>query len=189
MSAAHAYYPTYPSASFPINMPQKPGYYPTHPHHGYGRVSVSPPEAPPSATTSGVASYEPSASSSSYAGSASDYESSASTTGVDLLEYMGDRLHGAFDTTPLDRSLAKQAQTSGELNAKHRELFELQALAQQRLAGARRNFADGMRSAKEVQKDLQWTQKRVDSLNDRAARKYPEQYRSAQQKYPSPVDY
>lgn len=93
-------------------MPQKPGYYhPAPPHHGYGRVSVSPPEAPESVTTSGVASYEPSATSSSYAGSASDYDSSASTTGVDLMEYMGDRLHGAFDPMPLDRSLAKQAQT------------------------------------------------------------------------------
>jgi hypothetical protein len=92
-------------------MPQKPGYYAQPPHHGYGRVSVSPPEAPDSVTTSGVASYEPSATSSSYAGSASDYDSSASTTGVDLMEYMGDRLQGQFNPMPLDRSLAKQAQT------------------------------------------------------------------------------
>jgi hypothetical protein len=56
------------------------------------------------------------------------------------------------DTTP----------RSGELNAKHRELLELQALAQRRLAGARMNFADGMKAAKEVQRDLQWTQKRVE---------------------------
>lgn len=114
MSTTHAYYPSYPSASLPINMPQKSGYYPqyhTPSHHLYGRVSVSPPEAPESVTTSGVASYEPSATSSSYAGSASDYDSSASTTGVDLMEYMGDRLQGAFDQMPLDRSLAKQAQT------------------------------------------------------------------------------
>lgn len=112
MSTTHAYYPTYPTASLPINMPQKPGYYhPVPPHHGYGRVSVSPPEAPESVTTSGVASYEPSATSSSYAGSASDYDSSASTTGVDLMDYMGERMNGAFDPMPLDRSLAKQAQT------------------------------------------------------------------------------
>ncbi|KAF2477964.1 uncharacterized protein BDR25DRAFT_5963 [Lindgomyces ingoldianus] len=186
MSTTHSYYP---AASLPINMPQKPGYYQPHPHHGYGRVSVSPPEAPESVTTSGVPSYEPSATSSSYAGSASDYDSSASTAGVDLIDYMGDRLHGAFNPMPLDRSLAKQAQTSGELNAKHRELLELQALAQRRLAGARANFANGMRTAKEVQKDLQWTQKRVDALNDRAARKYPKEYKSAQSRYPAPVDY
>ena len=50
---------------------------------------------------------------------------------------------------------------SGELNAKNRELMELQALAQRRLKGARANVADGMKAAKEVRKDLEWTQKRV----------------------------
>lgn len=50
---------------------------------------------------------------------------------------------------------------SGELNAKHRELLELQALAQRRLKGTRANFADGMKAAKEVKRDLEWTQKRV----------------------------
>ncbi|OCK79398.1 hypothetical protein K432DRAFT_405628 [Lepidopterella palustris CBS 459.81] len=186
MSTTHAYYP---AASLPINMPKQPGYYPATHHQAYSRVSVSPPEAPESVTTSGVTSYEPSATSSSYAGSASEYESSGATSGVDLIEYMGDRLHGTFDPMPLDRSLAKQAQTSGELNAKHRELLELQALAQRRLAGARANFADGMKSAKEVQRDLQWTQKRVTALNERAARKYPGEYKAASQRYPAPVDY
>ena len=111
MSTTHAYYPSYPSGPMPIAMPQKGAYYYPHPQHSYGRVSGSPPEAPESVTTSGVASYEPSATSSSYAGSASDYESSGTTAGVDLIEYMGDRLNGAFNPTGLDRSLAKQAQT------------------------------------------------------------------------------
>jgi len=75
------------------------------------------------------------------------------------------------------------------LNAKHRELLELQQLAQRRLAGARMSFADGMKAAKDVQRDLQYTQKRVDSLNERAARKYPEQFRTAQGRYPAPLDY
>jgi len=50
---------------------------------------------------------------------------------------------------------------SGELNAKHRELLELQALAQRRLKSTRVNIADGMQAAKEVKRDLEWTQKRV----------------------------
>ena len=50
---------------------------------------------------------------------------------------------------------------SGVLNAKNRELLELQALAQRRLKSSRANFADGMKAAKEVKKDLEWTQKRV----------------------------
>lgn len=51
--------------------------------------------------------------------------------------------------------------SSGELNAKNRELLELQALAQRRLKNSRANFVDGMKAAKEVKKDLEWTQKRV----------------------------
>ncbi|CAI6335504.1 unnamed protein product [Periconia digitata] len=200
MSNAHMMYsypnqphhPSYPSSSpLPIHMPQKPGYYYPQPNQQYSHVSASPPEAPHSATTSGVASYEPSATSSSYAGSASDYDSASggAAGGVDLLEYMGERLNGSLDSTRLDRSLATQAKASGELNAKHRELLQLQALAQQRLAGVKVNFAEGMRTARGVQKDLQWTQQRVDSLNNRAAKKYPEQFKAAQRRYPAPVDY
>lgn len=111
MSTTQSYYPSYPSGPVPINMPQKGAYYYPHPQYTYGRVSGSPPEAPESVTTSGVHSYEPSATSSSYAGSASDYDSSGTTAGVDLMDYMGDRLNGSFNPTPLDRSLARQAQT------------------------------------------------------------------------------
>lgn len=50
---------------------------------------------------------------------------------------------------------------SGELNAKQRELAELQALAQRRLKSTRANLADGMKAAKEVRRDLEWTQKKV----------------------------
>lgn len=39
--------------------------------------------------------------------------------------------------------------------------MELQALAQQRLAAAQASFADGIKSARDVQRDLQWSQKRV----------------------------
>ncbi len=110
MSTAHAYYPSYPSTSYPINVPQKPGYY-YPPQQQYGRIPGSPPEASDSTTTSGVPSYEVSASSSHYAGSHSDYDSSSGAASVDLLDYMGNRLNGSFDPLPLDRSLAKQAQT------------------------------------------------------------------------------
>ena len=47
------------------------------------------------------------------------------------------------------------------MNAKQRELAELQALAQRRLKGARANFAEGAKAAKEVKRDLEWTQKKV----------------------------
>ena len=52
-----------------------------------------------------------SATSSSYAGSASEYDSTSSANGVDMQEYMQDRFTGAFNPIPLDRTLAVQAQT------------------------------------------------------------------------------
>lgn len=109
MSSAQAYRPT---SSLPLAVPGKNGHY-TTPHASiYGRMSVSPPEAPDS-VTSGGPSYDPSATSSGYAGSASDYDASSngSATSIDLLEYMNDRLTAVVDTLPLDRSVAKQAQT------------------------------------------------------------------------------
>ncbi len=106
MSAHQSYY----SSTLPINMSAKSPYYNTPHHASYSQVSMSPPEVSGSATTSGIHS----ANSSSYAGSASgEYDSSGSsaTSGVDLVELLNDRMTGAFDPLPLDRGLAKQAQT------------------------------------------------------------------------------
>ena len=50
---------------------------------------------------------------------------------------------------------------SGQLNAKQRELAELQAMAQRRLKTARVNFAEGMEAAKETRRDLDYTQKKL----------------------------
>ena len=110
---AQQYYGYQPSQ--PINMPQKQGYqaYPQYQQHAYSRMAGSPPEVPESVTSgSGVTSYDPSASSSSYAGSASEYEASSNgAASVDLMDYMGERVASAYNPMPLDRSLAKQAQT------------------------------------------------------------------------------
>lgn len=75
----------------------------------YSRISSSPPERAESTSTSG-ASY--SVSNSSYAGSASDSDSPpTSIAGIDLLDYMHDRLSNTIDPIPLDRNLVQQAQT------------------------------------------------------------------------------
>lgn len=50
---------------------------------------------------------------------------------------------------------------SGKLNAKQRELMDLQKQAQARLARTRERFQEGMRDAREVRGDLEWTQKKV----------------------------
>jgi biogenesis of lysosome-related organelles complex 1 subunit KXD1 len=106
-----AYYsttPYYQTTSLPMAMPSKsPHYYqPTT----RGAYAVSPPEAADSVTSGSGIGY--SATSSSYAGSASgEYDSTSSANGVDLHEYMQDRFATAFDPLPLDRSLATQAQS------------------------------------------------------------------------------
>jgi hypothetical protein len=115
MSTQYAsHYYGYPPSQ-PINMPPKQSYqaYPQYQHHAYSRIAGSPPEAPESVTTgSGVPSYDPSAASSSYAGSASEYDPSTNgASSVDLLDYMNDRMSSAYNPEPLDRSLAQQAQT------------------------------------------------------------------------------
>ena len=76
-------------------------------------MAGSPPEAPESVTSgSGITSYDPSATSSSYAASASDYDASSNgAASVDLMDYMHDRVASAYNPMPLDRSLAQQAQT------------------------------------------------------------------------------
>lgn len=51
--------------------------------------------------------------------------------------------------------------SSGELNAKHRELLDLHALARSRFEATKDNFADGMKAAEEVKRDLNWTQNRI----------------------------
>ncbi|KAI9765155.1 MAG: hypothetical protein M1840_007748 [Geoglossum simile] len=159
MSSHQGYYATSP---LPINMTSKSPYYTMH--HQYRHASVSPPEAPASSATSGLLSHL------SYTNSPSSYSSSSSgeldpsspaAGGVDFFTLITDRLTNSFDPIPSDRSLAIQAQTSGALNAKHRELLELQAVAQRRLAAASANLAEGVKAAKEVKRDLEWTQKRV----------------------------
>ncbi|EME41984.1 hypothetical protein DOTSEDRAFT_72927 [Dothistroma septosporum NZE10] len=185
-----AYYQYQPTGSLPVNVPGKSPQSPYAPRHNrnssaYSQLSASPPERPESVSSTGAGLY--SAASSQYGGS--DYESSSGTTSVDLLDYMNDRLSQAYDPVPMDKNLARQAQMSGELNAKNRELLALQAQARARLAKTRANFAEGMKAAKDVQRDLEWTQKKVHALNARAAQKYPDQYRAASSRYPAPADY
>ncbi|KAL1842426.1 hypothetical protein VTJ49DRAFT_5274 [Mycothermus thermophilus] len=122
-------------------------------------------------------------------GSSSSSSGAGSAAGVDLHEYMQDRFAATFDPIALDRCTATQAQTSGHLNAKHRELLELQAKAQARLAQTRARFARGLEDAREVRNDLEWTQKKLESLKAKASKKHPKEYARARARYPSPDAY
>ncbi|OAA57471.1 hypothetical protein SPI_07130 [Niveomyces insectorum RCEF 264] len=155
------------TSTLPMPVPGKDqyaGYYQGY-QSGHSAYSVSPPESENVSSASGSVSYGPSgySNTASYAGSMQgDYDSSAvSASNVDFNEYMQDRFSETFDPIPLDKSVATQAQTSGRLNDKQRELLELQQKAQARLAKARTRFAEGMRDAREVRADLEWSQKKL----------------------------
>ncbi|KAH8883913.1 hypothetical protein GQ53DRAFT_786662 [Thozetella sp. PMI_491] len=174
----------YHSGPLPIPVSGK-GQYDGYYQSNDSTYSVSPPEADGSMTSGSVVpSY--SVTNSSYAGSQCDGDSSMSVSGVDINEYMQERFHEAYDPIPLDRSTVVQAQTSGKLNAKHRELLEMQAKAQARLAKARARFAEGMEDAREVRADLEWTQKKLSSTKAKAAKKHPKEFAKARARYPSP---
>lgn len=162
---------------------QSPSYY----TGGESTYSVSPPEDL-DASVSSESGYGNSYSvTTSYAGSSQgEYDSAGSTSGVDINDYMQERFAATFDPLALDKCTAKQAQTSGHLNAKHRELQELQAKAQARLAKSRARFAQGLEDAREVRNDLEWTQKKVASLKTKASKKHPKEYAKARARYPSP---
>ncbi|KKK18378.1 hypothetical protein P175DRAFT_0500199 [Aspergillus ochraceoroseus IBT 24754] len=168
----------YQSPALPMSVPSKaPGPASLYP---ISRVSGSPPDLSDTSTTVGSRT----SGGFSYSSGSGDYESSsASYSGVDVVDILNDRMQNAFDPTPLDKALAMQAQTSGQLNAKQRELLELQALAQRRLKGVRANFADGIKVARETKRDLEWTQKRVNALKAKAESIYPDEYRRASKKY------
>lgn len=61
----------------------------------------------------------------------------------------------------LSDNKTEKLRRSGKVNAKQREVMELQAKVQARAARAKSRFAEGMQDAKEVKRDLEWTSKRV----------------------------
>ncbi|KAI5864032.1 hypothetical protein GGS23DRAFT_562649 [Durotheca rogersii] len=133
--------------------------------------------------SSNVASYATSYASGDYGDGS---QGGASASGVDFNDFMQARFDETFDPIPLDRSLARQAQTSGKLNAKHRELLEMQAAAQARLARSRARFQKGLNDAREVHADLEWTAKKVSALKTKAEKKHAKEYERARERYPSP---
>lgn len=183
-----SYSPQYYTTAVPI--PTKGQQYPAYYQSHGSTYSVSPPDEGDASVTSGVPSYgntDFSVSTSSYAGSTSgDWDSAGSASNIDFHEYIQDRFADSFDPIPLDRSLVEQAQTSGLLNDKHRELLELQAKAQARLAKSRARFAEGMQDAQEVRADLEWTSKKVSSMKAKASKKHSKEYKKARERYPSP---
>lgn len=185
-----SYSPTqYYSGTMPLPVPSK-GHHQGYYYQPDSTYSVSPPEADPSVSSgSGVPSYSTPgySATTSYAGSThGEYDSERSASGVDFNEYMHEHLAHSFDPLGLDKAMVTQAQTSGRLNDKHRQLLDLQKQAQARLARSRARFAEGMDDAREVRQNLEWTQKKVSSLKTKASKKHSKEYSKARARHPSP---
>ncbi|KAH6869339.1 hypothetical protein B0T10DRAFT_594799 [Thelonectria olida] len=172
-----------PAYSMPLSVHSKGTNYPTN-----SQYSVFPPECEDIASstssipTSNNCKY--STTSSSYLNIYGDYESTGSAGDMNFQENMQDRLANSVDHSPLDRSLAIQAQT--KLDAKHHELLELQRKAQARLAKTLERFQQGTRDTYEVRNDLEWTKEKVRSLKSKASRKHAKDYSKACARYPPP---
>ncbi|KAJ5132830.1 hypothetical protein N7448_006988 [Penicillium atrosanguineum] len=174
MATHRHYYQPAAAMHIPSKAPAPASMYPV------SRMPRSPPEYSDASTTAGSRS----SGGLTFSSAGGDYDSSsASYSGVDVVDVLNNRMQNSFDPTPLDRGLAKQAQTSGQLNAKQQELLELQALAQRRLKGVRANFNEGLNTARETKRDLEWTQKRVSALKSKAEKAHPNEYRRASKKY------
>ncbi|KAJ5577206.1 domain KxDL [Penicillium sp. DV-2018c] len=175
MATQHHYYQpaAYPYYHAPSKAPASAALYPI------SRVAGSSPDYSDASTTAGSRS----SGGLTFSSAGDDYSSSASYSGVDVVDVLHNRMQDTYDPTKLDKGLARQAQTSGQLNAKQQELLELQALAQRRLKGVRANFQEGLRTARETKRDLEWTQKRVNVLKNKAEKAYPEEYRRSAKKY------
>ncbi|KAK9373572.1 uncharacterized protein V1513DRAFT_426411 [Lipomyces chichibuensis] len=125
-------------------------------------------------------------STSSYAGS--DAETVEETEEFSASEYVTDKILQAFDAMLLDRAVVVQAQSSGLLNAKARELHQLQELATTRLQQTRISYTEGMKVVREVQKDLKWVQRHVDVLKKKISAKHPEEYSEARELIPEIIE-
>ncbi|KAK9329064.1 hypothetical protein V1520DRAFT_344366 [Lipomyces starkeyi] len=125
-------------------------------------------------------------STSSYAGS--DAETVEETEEFAASEYVTDKMLQAFDAMLLDRAVVVQAQSSGLLNAKARELQQQQELATTRLQQTRISYTEGMKVVREVQKDLKWVQRHVDVLKKKISAKHPEEYIQARELIPEIIE-
>lgn len=95
--------------------------------------------------------------------------------------YFDEAFSSAFDPSKLDRAIAIQAQTSGLLNSKSKEIQQLQADVAERLGELKALFTEGMKNAKTVQKDLDWIHKRIQVVSREAKKKYPIEYTQARE--------
>ncbi|KAK9378127.1 uncharacterized protein V2V93DRAFT_138811 [Kockiozyma suomiensis] len=106
----------------------------------------------------------------------------------DSTSYVSDKILQAFDAILLDRAVVVQAQSSGLLNSKSRELQQMQELSTKRIYETRASFVEGLRTLRDIQKDLKWVQRHVDTLKKKASSKYRDEYAKARELIPEIIE-
>lgn len=100
----------------------------------------------------------------------------------DSVKYLVDTLNSALSSVEFTRSIALQAQTSGNLKNKELELLQLQAEAQDQLQDYKFRFKEGLKLLQKVSKDLKWAKNKVEVLEYHVRSKHPIEFAQAKEK-------
>ncbi|CCH41963.1 hypothetical protein BN7_1502 [Wickerhamomyces ciferrii] len=104
------------------------------------------------------------------------------TREFDPVEYLNDSLENALTSMEMNRSMVIQAQTSGALKGKELELIQLQQEAEERLLQFQKRFKDGLKTLRQVVKDLKWTQQHVSGIRKHLETNHPIEYSQSRDK-------
>lgn len=114
---------------------------------------------------------------SSYAGSAESYHEGEFSP----VDFLNETITSALDPSKLDRVIVIQAQTSGIVHAKSKEIQQLQEEATKKLAELRTKFTKGINIAKQVSRDLEWAHRHTQSLIKKTRMNHPIEYTQAEE--------
>ncbi|KAK5940296.1 hypothetical protein PMZ80_007716 [Knufia obscura] len=159
-----------PQKTLPITMPTKTS---TAYNAPVSRVAMSPPEI---SDTSTVYSGRRSGTLSDIS---DDYESARYPTAIDVMDELTDRMDKVSDYTKMDKAIARQAQTSGQLNSKQRELADMQAQLKARRQRTRVNFDDMMGEVAEARTNIKSARRTVEETKSRASKIDKDAYEEA----------
>jgi hypothetical protein len=111
------------------------------------------------------------------------YESQEETAPLfDPVEYLQNSLDSALSSIEFNKSLARQAQLSGQLKSKEFELLKLQEEAHKRLIELQKLFKEGLKDVHTVSNELKQANHRIRALNKHAEGKYPIEFSQAREK-------
>lgn len=114
--------------------------------------------------------------------STDSYESQEEAAPFDPVEHLQVSLDNALSSLEFNRSLALQAQISGQIKSKELELLAMQEEAQRELVELQKVFKQGLKTVRLVSKELTHTAQRVRMLQRVVEDRHPIEYSQARDK-------